>query len=162
MKFVFISLVFSFNTYAYLINVEGTFISTHKVPMSAYLEPQCLQDKGTWEKGICFMELDDCVSVEKKDGSYELSVDSVGPDADMCKFKSHGKIIKNKLVASLPNSEIIRDPLTGDFQTRTVLCEVTLSYNDANTVSITNNGNCKNFCASRAQLVVTDARREAE
>lgn len=102
----------------------------------------CLENEGEWdesgESGICFAKASDNVEVsfDAKTG-YKLKVDLVGTNIHTCNFEAKGKLLKNVLTAKEDD------------------CVVKATFK-TDSVSISNNGKCRDYCGMTVDLDALD------
>lgn len=161
-------LIFSFTATAQAgeINYVGQFSMPHKTVVFGYDdEKSCAADKGEWisEDQMCLFEVSDDVKVEQtSDGGLKMNVETIGGNAHSCGFEAAAVEKTTGLLIGSVETEIYRyNENTKETEVEKAICEVSVSYKDSDTVSVSNNGNCNEFCGARAQLYIDDAKRVA-
>lgn len=147
----------SIPAFAATLDVTGRFQQDFFIAVVGYESAaKCSADQGRWDEGYCWFPASNQVRIASTGTGYNLSIETVATNAHTCEFSALAKRFPDGvLVASLPSEEY--DPRSGGFVKAT--CEVTVSFADADTVNVTNNGKCQSFCGARASLVVTGAKR---
>lgn len=111
----------------------------------------CTSDNGDWdaEMELCFFFVDNEVVVSGNANGYTMTVATWGSNAHSCVFEGPAtKVLPNALVSEVPTE--IYEYETGEWVPAT--CEVTVNYGEPETIDVTTNGNCQEFCGMRASL----------
>jgi hypothetical protein len=96
---------------------------------------------------MCFFDIENTVEVSGDSQGYKLVVATWGSNAHSCVFEGQvTQVLPQALVSEVP-TEVYRD---GDFVP--AVCEVTVSYENDETVNVSTNGNCQEWCGARAWL----------
>lgn len=134
---------------------EGEYSLSHEIAFMNYeSEEACKGDNGRWADGLCFMDASDEVVVKKTGDEYEVSVDTITTNGHSCGFEGTGQWTMEGILASTPSQAWDGDKFVP------VTCEVLLSFVDGNTVNVSNNGQCSEFCGMRASLEISGAKRK--
>lgn len=140
------ALVFSFNSIAYV----GKFVEPVQTFVMGYeTEADCQGDNGDWdsEMELCFFPIENEVFVTETTDSYALEITTWGANAHSCMFEGDvTRVLPNALISEVPVEIWVNDAWVP------AICEVTLNYSDSQTVEVSTNGNCYEFCGMRASL----------
>jgi len=155
MKYALLGLLLALPATAAWFTGEGDFSLPHHIAFMSYEnEASCTADKGEWEDGLCFMEASDDISVKKNGDEYDVSVFTITTNAHMCQFEGKGVWTQDGILASAPTE------IWDGEKSVPAVCEVLLTYVDGNTVDVSNNGQCSEFCGMRASLEISGAKRK--
>lgn len=136
---------------------EGTFSYPHDVAMYGYetAEP-CVEDGGRFAgDGFCVFSSADEVKVVREGETYVVKVDTVSTNAHMCQFEGLG--VWNDKGALVAHTEV--NDWEGDKMVPAT-CEVTVTYIDGDTVSVSHNGKCASLCGANTDLAIERAKRK--
>lgn len=168
MKFVliaFFTLTCAVSVQATEINFAGNFSAPHKTFIFGYENKKsCLADKGEWstEDEVCLFDVSDVVKVQTSAQGATASIETIGANAHTCGFEE--PVIQksaNELLAQVETEVYEYNSETKQGEFVKAICEVTITYKDSDTVSVTNNGNCQEYCGARAFLHIDEAKRAA-
>lgn len=136
----------------------GTFVEPTQTFVVSYQEASdCTTDGGDWdaEMEMCFFDAANTAKVSATADGLYLTVDTVGSNAHQCYFE--GAVTKT--TATTVVSEVEAMVWNGtDFEAGT--CEVTVTFENDDTVNVSNNGKCQEFCGARAWLSFGPATRQ--
>lgn len=113
----------------------------------------CERDGGTWspaenqeESDLCVYHLANTVKIHFRNRSldYGVAIQTVGSNGDMCSFEGTG-ILKGK-------SLVVKSKVHS-------ACVLDVTFSEANTIEVNNNGKCSDFCGINAWLRVDAAKR---
>lgn len=136
---IFLATVITQNSFA-ASSVAGKYSAAKQVlAMFASDKATCLEINGEWDgddaSGICLFNAEDSADVKLlAPNSYLLTVSVAGNNLNTCEFEGKGALVKNILSAKVKGSK----------------CVVSAKF--GNDVSITNNGECQEFCGMGAIL----------
>ncbi len=143
-------------------------------PLGKYAEPtqtfivgyedqsSCEADGGQWdtEMEMCFFAVENTVELAEANGKLELTVDTVGSNAHECHFQGEAvKMSETEYVSKVNVTEFEQND-KGEWIEVPAVCEVSMSFLDADSVAVGNNGKCSEFCGARAWLSVDKAIRK--
>ena len=148
-----VTLIIAANLYAVVSN-GMTYLGTYSQPGQTFVvgyfeEAACVQDNGDWdaEMEMCFFDIENTVEVSGDSQGYKLVVATWGSNAHSCVFEGQvTQVLPQALVSEVP-TEVYRD---GEFVP--AVCEVTVNYENDETVNVSTNGNCQEWCGARAWL----------
>jgi hypothetical protein len=139
-------------------NFEGHFVLKHHIIITGdNTKDACLADRFTWGNGYCWTMDEDTTDIKKTaQGQVEVSVSTISNDDHTCQFLGPvTSVAPRVLKASITTQEWSQTRNT----LSTVLCEVTVTYINQNTISVSNNGHCSSLCASQTSLKISSAIR---
>lgn len=147
------------------VTLEGEFQKKKEIYFFNYITAaDCQADGGYWtvdsedeEIGFCNFEASDNVKIQKNAEGYFLYVDTIGTNGHSCFFEEKVTSVSENEVVSVTETEAY-DYETGTFKPST--CSVKVSYKDENTVDVTTEGSCEEYCGARAWLFIEDAKRK--
>lgn len=117
----------------------------------------CSNDNGDWdaEMEMCFFNTENTIEVSANANGLFLSIATVGSNAHQCYFE--GSVTKT--TSSSLISEVESMVWNGDDYVPGK-CIVTATYENADTVSVSTNGQCQEYCGARAWLEFGPATRK--
>jgi hypothetical protein len=155
---VFVSILL-FSTFSFAQDFQtGTFVEPTQTFVISYMnEADCSADSGSWdnEMEMCFFDVENEATVSKKEEGLFLDIVTTGSNAHSCWFE--GPVTsqsENTLVSAVEAMVWNGDDWTNG------TCEVTVTYEDADTVNVSTNGQCQEFCGARAWLEMGPAIRK--
>ena len=168
-KLLFSILILCFSSVAMSLpeQLEGVFAYAHHTGIVGYEdEKSCAADQGDWDQDmeLCFFNVEDSVQVKKTQVPevFQLNVDTVGSNGHSCSFEGEATVQSNDLLMSSVKTEVWQENAqTGEWESVSATCEVTVKYADINTTAVSTNGNCQEFCGMRAILDIEEAKRKA-
>ena len=153
------------STQATEINYFGQFSMAHKTAVYGYdTKKACEKDDGEWltEDEICVFDASDDLTVTPSNQGANLIINTIGGNAHMCSFEGAATVKSaNELISQVETEVYEYNSETKQGEFVKAICEVTVTYKDSDTASVSNNGKCQEFCGARAHLYIEDAKREA-
>lgn len=141
-------------------NFVGNYWEEIEVPMLSYEKSDCIgrsfarwveQDNGL---GYCSISTYNEVGVLLEGGVYKLSVEVVGFNARTCSYYAEATEMSYRELVSRTDVVVWQD---NKFVPAT--CELIVNFEDEDTVSVRNNGNCYDYCGAGVNLEVKAAKR---
>jgi hypothetical protein len=137
------------------LNMEGKFSAKHEVGMMNYATKKaCLRDKGAWIDGLCVIQSADTVEIKRiNEKQFAVAVQTIGTNAHLCDFEG---------VATAQNQvQLVTEPQDStDRRSEPGKCVVQVQFEDQNTVNVTENGSCSDFCGMNMFVDVSEAKRQ--
>ncbi|MCO5142040.1 MAG: hypothetical protein M9962_03000 [Oligoflexia bacterium] len=141
----------------------GTFSEPTQTFVVGYEDQaSCDSDGGQWdtEMEMCFFDAENTVELKEENGKIKLLVDTIGSNAHSCSFEGEAvQTTASQFVSKVDSTEYDQDE-NGNWVEIPVVCEVTVDFLDENSVTVDNNGKCREFCGMRAWLSVDKATRK--
>jgi hypothetical protein len=135
---------FSFEKQSYIVGYET--------------EAECAEIGGQLSEGTCLFQTEDTVTVSEKEGVFTVDVSTIGGNAHSCSFTEVATKMNNSTLVSAVQVDAF------NYETGTWgkdICVLAVTYKDADTVSVTTNGKCRDFhCGMRAGLEIEKATRK--
>lgn len=142
MKSLFaLSLFFSVVS-ASAVEIEGTFEVVRPLYMRGYKAKDCKNDGGEYMgDGLCKWEKGGGSSavVKATETSFLLEISSVGTNAHTCDFSGKAALVSGFQLSSKNNGEEGK-------------CEVNVFYTSPESIAITTNGECSEYCGANMML----------
>ena len=137
-------------------SLEGDFLHPHVFSMPGYEdEASCQEGGGEWGTQGCTFEDSDEISIKLVGTTYQVEVSTVATSGHSCLFEGSAEYRDGEIVATAEGEVWSADRSAP----APAACEVRLHFEDADTVTVTNNGKCWSFCGGRATLDVWSAKR---
>ena len=136
--------------------MEGTFASPKQVTMMMYAdETECAVDGGRWNDGVCVLDVADEVRISRKDKTLAISVEILGTNFHQCLFEAKARRAGHRTL-------IAREKVThfADGKTTNAVCVVKVRFTGRDSVSVSNNGMCDEFCGANVGLDIEKALRK--
>ncbi len=134
--------------------MEGTFDSAKQIGVMSYAdEAACTADGGRFDE-VCTFDVNDEVRISRKDKAFFVAVEILGTNFHQCLFEAKAKRSGNTLVA--------REKAThyGNGKMTDVVCVVKVRFTGRDSVSVSNNGLCDEFCGANVGLDIEKALRK--
>lgn len=151
--FGLITLLIAANIFA--VTSDGmTYLGLFAEPTQTFIvgyteEAACVSDQGNWdsEMEMCFFDVENTVEVKGDSEGYSLDIVTTGSNAHSCWFEGKvTQVLEKALVSEVP-----AETFNGtDWEP--AICQVTVSYENDETVNVSTNGKCQEFCGARAWL----------
>lgn len=137
----------------------GAFQKAKEIYFFSYpTQSSCTADEGQWDSEIesCYFSTYDEVQVKKVTNSlYDVEVNTIGTNGHSCTFSATASPLKSNSLRAAAQATVIDE--SGEWQPAT--CEVFLYY-VGSSISVEDNGNCREYCGARAQLYIEGARKK--
>ena len=139
--------------------IEGIYSQPGQTFVIGYeTQISCEGDNGNWdfESGMCLFDVEDSVQVQGSKSSLSVVVETVGSNAHSCQFESETaeRLPTGEVLAKAPGSS-----WDGD-EWKDGICEVRVSPLKNNSVSVSSNSFCREYCGARAVLQIEKATRQ--
>lgn len=153
MKFLFALVALSAASLAFAANViPGLYLEPSSTFLVGYeSKEECEASQGDWsvpewdgDMALCIFRVDNIVKIEGKGSKYAVEISTIGSNGHSCSFEGTGNLMGSTIVAKSSESQE---------------CEVNVAFLDADTVNVSTNGECQDFCGARAWLQIDAAKR---
>lgn len=149
-----LSMMISFTVSAEVLSgleVTGTFKASRPFYAFNYNSSEdCNADGGEYEDGVCLFK-DGGATVEIKknaEGSFDLAISSVGTNFHLCDYQGTATV-KNKV-------QLTSNDKNADYPGE---CVVDVLFTSKDSLSITTNGKCQDYCGANMELDQDNATR---
>jgi hypothetical protein len=123
---------------------EGFFVSPTKTFYYVEDPEDCRADGGTYEDGMCVIDIDDTVTIvaiDKK--TFDVSVTTWGSNTHSCNFEEKGKLVSK--------NEILAIGVFDNGEDGTEKCRLRIRYKNNNQISVrATDRACRYYCGARA------------
>ncbi len=123
---------------------EGNFVSPTKTFYHSEDPDDCKADGGTYEDGMCIIDIDDTVDVVAlSNKTFDVSVTTWGSNTHSCNFEEKGKLLSRREILAVGYFDNGEDGVEK--------CRLKIRYKNNNQISVTAKDKaCRYYCGARA------------